>query len=165
MASFRPTEPLLSAPPAQAEEANLQLHVVFTTVAATKQALCAANDLAHDLGARLTLLVAQIVPYPLALDCPPARVGLCDQILSELASQVEVDLTVRVYLCRDRNEAIRGALRPGSIVVIGSRKGWWLGAERILARMLKRDGHNVIVIKANRFHGAETRLAKARTSL
>jgi len=165
VAVMRLTEHLLLALPAEVEGASLQLYVVFTNLAATRRALQIANSLAYDLGARLTLLVAQVVPYPLPLECPAVCIGFTEQILSELASQVEADITVNLYLCRDRNEAIREALRPGSIVVIGSRKRWWPNKERILARLLRRDGHNVVVIEANRFQTAEICSTKARTRL
>ena len=151
VAGMRLTEHLLLALPAEVEGASLQLYVVFTNLAATRRALQIANSLAYDLGARLTLLVAQVVPYPLPLESPAVDVGFTERILSELASQVDADLTVNVYLCRDRCKAIREALRPGSLVVIGSRKGWWPNGERTLARLLRRDGHNVVAIDAKRF--------------
>jgi hypothetical protein len=62
-----------------------------------------------------------------------------------LAGEQEADITARVYLCRDRDPTIRRALEPGSLVVIGSRKRWWSYWTPPLARLLKRDGHDVIL--------------------
>jgi hypothetical protein len=55
------------------EEADQKLNiaVVFTSVEATPAALKEAGALATSLGARITLLVPQIVPYPLPLESPP----------------------------------------------------------------------------------------------
>jgi len=49
-------------PPAKSQDPHLEVYVVFTTPERTRTALQVANELARGLGAKLTLLVAQIVP-------------------------------------------------------------------------------------------------------
>jgi hypothetical protein len=155
MTCVRAAERLSIAPPPHERGPDLQLYVIFTDLPATNLALQAANQLALDLNARVTLLVAQVVPYPLPQECPPVSIEFTEQVLSRLLGDKEVETAVHVYLCRDRNETIRQALGPDSIVVIGGRKRWWRNGEKTLARLLRRDGHRVIVFDINRFHLAE----------
>ena len=122
----------------------LDLHVVFTDLTSTLATLAAASELARGLGARMTIVAAQVVPYPLPLDDPPVAASFTERVLLEAASAQTVDTRVDIYLCRDRRQAIRQALKPDSLVVIGKRKRWWPTGEESLARMLKRDGHRVI---------------------
>jgi len=57
-------------------EADQQLNiaVVFTSVESTLAALKEAGNLANSLGARITLVVPQVVPFPLPLETPPVLV-------------------------------------------------------------------------------------------
>lgn len=119
--------------------------MVFTDLGATKVALKAAIELAHDLNAELILLVAKVVPWPLPLEAPPVSGEFTERVLSELVGEQEADITARVYLCRDRGPTIRHILEPGSLVVIGGRKRWWRCRTPPLARILERDGHAVIL--------------------
>jgi hypothetical protein len=123
--------------------------VVFTDFEATRLALQTANHLARDLNARVLLLVAKIVPYPLPLEAPPVSTDFTDRVVSQLAAEQDSEIRVKVYLCRDRDETIRGMLSTSSIVVLGTSKSWWPVPPR-LARLLKRDGHQVIVARAAR---------------
>lgn len=129
--------------------AALDLQVVFTDPAGTRAALAAAGRYARGLDARITILAAQVVPYPLPLDCPPVPVEFTERTLRSLASEqivpTEVELAVELYLCRDKNETIRNVLKPDSLVVIGGWKRWWPAAENRLEKLLRRDGHRVIL--------------------
>jgi hypothetical protein len=128
---------------------TLELQVIFTSAAGTRAALAAASQYARGLGARITILAAQVVPYPLPLDCPPVPVEFTERTLRSLASEQnvasEVELAVELYLCRDKNETIRKVLKPDSLVVIGGWKRWWPAAENRLEKLLRRDGHRVIL--------------------
>jgi hypothetical protein len=137
----RPAEPVSSDGGSQ-----LDVYVIFTNMPGTRATLEAASGLARDLGARVTILAAQVVPYPLPLGSPPVPIEFTERTLSKLACQQEVETTVKVYLCRDQRQTIREALKPDSVVVIGGRKRWWPTAERSLAGALKRDGHHVILV-------------------
>src|SRR5260370_449279 len=60
------------APPRRDEsEHRLEVAVVFTSAAPTIAALRKAGALADRLNARITLVVPQIVPYPLPLESSP----------------------------------------------------------------------------------------------
>jgi len=134
------------APPHAAEkDPRLNISVLFTSVDRTLAALRQAAELAHSLGGRLTLLVPQIVPYPLPLESPPVLLDWNEQRFNVIACESLVETTVRIYLCRDRMETLESVLSPHSIVVVGARKRWWPTAEERLARKLRRAGHEVIL--------------------
>lgn len=154
MASLKIAGTHFIAFPARKRDSDLQLHVIFTGLRETEASLAAAGQLARDLGGRLTLLVAEVVPYPLALDCPPVPTEFTERLLSELAGKQEVETRVKIFLCRDWHQTVRQALTPNSIVVLGSPKRWWPTRERWLAALLRRDGHQVIVLDTARLRSA-----------
>ena len=123
---------------------RLNVNVIFTSLKGTRAALQAAEKLACDLGARVTVLAAQVVPYPLPLERPPIAIEFTQQALLRIVSEEEVEIAIEVRLCRDREETIREALAPESVVVVGGRRRWWPVRERMLAWRLRRDGHHVI---------------------
>jgi hypothetical protein len=61
-----------------------------------------------------------------------------------IACQSPVETSVRIFLCRDRVETLKSVLGPRSLVVLGGRSRWWPTAEKLLARNLRRAGHEVI---------------------
>jgi len=124
---------------------KLNISVVFTSVEATLEALREAANLASTLGGRITIIVPQIVPYPLPLTSPPVLVDFNERRLQVLASGCKVETRVSIYLCRDRSETLLSVLKPHSVVVLGSRKRWWPTAEKRLAAKLCRAGHQVVI--------------------
>lgn len=127
-------------------EADQQLNiaVVFTSVESTLAALKEAGNLANSLGARIRLVVPQVVPYPLPLETPPVLVEFNENRFRVLASESPVETNVHIYLCRDRFETLISVLKPGSIVVVGGRKRWWPTKDETLARQLRRAGYEVL---------------------
>ena len=131
------------------EEANQKLNiaVVFTSVESTLAALKEAGNLANSLGAKITLVVPQVVPYPLPLETPPVLLEFNEHRFRVIASESLVETSVQIYLCRDRMEMLLGTLSPNSLVVIGGRKKWWPTTEKMMARRLRQAGHKVILIE------------------
>jgi hypothetical protein len=84
------------------------------------------------------------VPYPLPLETPPVLVEFNENRFRVMASESPVETNVQIYLCRYRLEALTAALAPGSIVVVGGRKGWWPTKDETLARQLRRAGYEVL---------------------
>jgi hypothetical protein len=124
---------------------RLNIFVVFTAVDTTLEALKEAGRLAQSLGAKITLLVPQVVPYHLPLESPPVLLDFNEKRFSVIASQSPVETNVLIYLCRDMRETLCSALSRGSIVVVGGRKRmWWPTADELLARELSRSGFEVI---------------------
>jgi len=137
-------------PPAEpsGDGRRLDLKVIFTDLPNTAKALATAQTMARGLGARITLMVAQVVPYPLPLASPDVPVEFTERMLQSIVVE---DTAVEIYLCRDRNDTIRQALQPDSIVIVGApqRRWWpshWFAWERHLTRMLRRDGRRVLVV-------------------
>jgi hypothetical protein len=127
---------------------KLNVSVVFTSVDATLAALKAAGKLLGDRAGSLghiTLIVPQVVPYPLPLTSPSVQVDFTERRLRVIASDCRVDTRICVYLCRDPLETLKSVLKPHSLVIVGSRKRWWPTAEKRLAAKLRNAGHEVIV--------------------
>ena len=126
-------------------DSRLNICVVFTSVEATLAALRRAGDMAKLLGARITIVVPQVVPLPLPLTSPPVLLDFNERRFHVIASQSPVETSVRLYLCRDEWETLGNVLAPRSLVVIGSRRRWWPTRAKRLARWLQKAGHEVIV--------------------
>jgi hypothetical protein len=114
---------------------RLDISVVFTSVNATLRALKEAGSLAKSLGARITLIVPQIVPYPL-----PLR-NFSERRLWVIANKCKVETRVSIYPCRDALETLQSVLQPASLVVVG--------AETRLAAKLRHLGHQVVVTEGD----------------
>lgn len=140
----------LSGPAVRQSRAHagaLEISVVFTTVRSTIETLKRAGALAQPLNARITLLVPQIVPYPFPLASPPVLLDFNERRVFNLASRSPVETVVRIYLCRDRWEALSKVLACHSLVLLGGRRTWWRAAEARLAKRLRRLGHEVVLFE------------------
>src|ERR1700681_2582996 len=82
--SLRPAEPSPSA-----DGRELDLKVIFTDLANTAAALTTARTMARGLSARITLIVAQVVPYPLPLAAPDVPVGFTERLLESIAGDFD----------------------------------------------------------------------------
>ncbi|MDP8989204.1 MAG: hypothetical protein M3N41_03890 [Acidobacteriota bacterium] len=128
---------------------ELEVNVVYTRLPGAAKTLLTASGLARGLGARVTVHVPQVIPYPLELKAPPVSVPFAEKQLLALAGEQPVETNIQMYLCRDLTETIRRVLKPDSVVVIGGRKRWWPSPEKKLAAILRRDGHRVILTHAD----------------
>jgi len=136
---------LTPAPATRETSPRLNINVVFTSVDATLAALKEAGRLANHLSAHITLVVLQIVPYPLPLTSPTVSVDWNERRIRVIANKSPVETIIHLYLCRDRFETLLSVLKRGSLVVIGGRQHWWWPTpEKTLARTLRRAGHEVI---------------------
>ena len=134
-------------PSAESERGpNARIYVIFTDIVGTKAALFAATRLAHGLDLPLLLLAARRVPYPLPLEEPPFSVEFTERAMCSLVSNLDAEIAVQILLCREPEEALRDALRPEALVVIGKGKGWWRSRYRNLARRLRADGRHPVLI-------------------
>jgi hypothetical protein len=128
---------------------ELEVNVVYTRLPGAAKTLHTASGLARGLGARVTVHVPQVIPYPLELKAPPVSVQFAEKLLLAIAGDQPVETNIQMYLCRDLTETIRRVLKPDSVVVIGGRKRWWPTPEKKLAAILRRDGHRVILTHAD----------------
>jgi len=140
----------LSAPASGSEvlTPKLEVNVIYTRLPGTANTLRAACALARGLGARLTVHLAQVIPYPLELKSPQVSIPFAEEQLGVLAGSQPVETKVQVHLCRDLADAISRALKPQSVVVMGTSRRWWPTREKKLAKILRREGHHVILTYA-----------------
>jgi hypothetical protein len=134
----------LSWSPSQERDQQLNIAVLFTSVESTLAALKEAATLANQLSAHIRLIVPQIVPYPLPLENPSVQLEFSKSRFRVMVSESGVETSVQIYLCRDPFTALKSALQPGSIVVLGGPKRWWPTESQMLARRLRRAGYEVI---------------------
>ena len=127
---------------------DLQVEVVFTSIPATRAALKTAAQLTRNLGACATLLMPYAVPFALPLSMPAVPVSFLEERLRALASEVSMDVSATLYLCREPKQVISKVLRPHSLVLIGGRRRWWGTREQRLARTLRKDGHRVVFVES-----------------
>ena len=125
---------------------NVRIYVIFTDIIGTRAALLAATRLAYGLDLPLSLLAARSVPYPLPLESPPVSVEFTEHAMCSLVSDLDAEIAVQILLCREPQEALRDALGPEALVVIGKGKGWWRSRYRNLARRLRADGRHLVLI-------------------
>jgi len=127
-------------------DGKLNLKVIFTDLPQTAAALRIARDMARGLGARITLIATQVVPYPLPLTAPDVPVAFTER---QLKSIVPENIAIQVFLCRDRCEALRRALPHDAVVIVGApNRRWWPSWETQLTRLLRREGRNVLMVNA-----------------
>jgi hypothetical protein len=92
------------------------------------------------------LIAVHTLPYPAPFVCPTlVHAHLVEQLL-DLAGRSPLAVQPQVVLVRDRTEGFRYALKPGSTVLVGSRRRVWRTEEEKLARALAADGHKVALI-------------------
>jgi hypothetical protein len=137
-----------AVPPSAETEPRLNVAVIFTSAESTLAALRKAGALADRLSGRITLLVPQVVPFPLPLTSPPVLLDWNERRFRVIADESPVETTVQIYLCRDRIHTLSAVLKPHSVVVVGGPRRWWPTAETRLARQLRAAGHEVIFAEA-----------------
>ncbi|HSP07449.1 MAG TPA: hypothetical protein VLR94_09745 [Acidobacteriota bacterium] len=130
-------------------ERRLQVIVVFTSADATIAALKRAGSITSCLTTFITLVVPQVVPYPLPLKSPPVLLEFNERRFRIIAEATPAETTVRLYLCRDRWKTLKAVLKPNSLIVVGGRRRWWATEEKRLVRKLRRAGHDVILTETN----------------
>ena len=126
---------------------ELELVVPFTGPETTAAALERAAQFARGLSARILLIAVHTLPYPQPFVCPSLiHAHLVDQLM-ELASQCPLPVEPQVLLTRDRMEGFRYALKPGSTVLVVTRRRAWRTQEEKLACALAHNGHKVALFE------------------
>jgi len=137
-------EALRPAPVAPPAEKKLEVFVIFTDPTGTLAALAMAEQLAQQLGARIRLLVPWEVHYALPLTEPAVSVKFLEEQVRYLASQSHLEVEAQIYLCRDKQQALRMLLPPHSPIVVGGRSRWWRTPAQRLAQACLKAGHQVV---------------------
>src|SRR5690349_81175 len=100
----------------KANAGELRVFVPHTSRQLTKACLSAVSALTSNLGARVTVLAVQIVPFPLPLDRPDVAPQFVERELIALAREIEAPVDVQVMIARDLDTGMRRGLAPGSLV-------------------------------------------------
>ena len=122
------------------------VYAVFTTIDDTITAVRAAGDFAQPLGIPVTLVHFRTVPYTLAVDQPTGISPVeTDEFAARLSAEC-LDVNVRVYLCRDKRQAISTAFKPHSLIVVACQRKWWRTKSDWWRGALGAAGHFVVFI-------------------
>jgi hypothetical protein len=137
--------------PTTASESHGQFEValLFTSQEVTINVLERTAALLAGLNARINLVALQTVPYALELNNPPVSVPFNEQRLEDIASQSQIETAAHLYICRCPFDTLTSVLKPGSLLVVGTRKRRWITWERRLARKLESAGFRVLMLEVN----------------
>jgi len=127
------------------QPARLDVVVPFTTLKLTRAALRYVATLGGELDVNVQLVDAQVVPFPVPVNAPTVSREFLEERLQAVAEETMLPTSAKLVFTRDRTEAFRRFLKPGSLVVIAA-SGWWFSAERKLARLLSKAGHDVVLL-------------------
>jgi hypothetical protein len=121
--------------------------LLFTSPEATVSALEKTAALLAGLNARIKLVAVETVPYTLALNNPPVPLAFNEQRLLDIARESPIETTAHLYVCRCPLETLTSVLKPGSILVVGTRNRWWPTWEHKLGRKLESAGLRVVLLE------------------
>ena len=141
-----PQATLSGTPEVSGRVNRLQVVIPYTTRELTEVALKAAAPMVEGLGATVNMIYVQVVPYPCSLEEPHVPSAHLTARLEQAARESAVPVRAEVVYARDRAEAFRQVLRPGSLVLLATSKRWWPTAEERLGRLLLRAGHSVALV-------------------
>jgi hypothetical protein len=129
---------------------RLRVTVIYTSQEGTIAALKTAYDLARNLGLRVALMMIKVVPFHFPLDRPPVSVDFLERLQLAVVSESGIDaeeVSLELYLCRDRKQCLQSVLAPRALVVIGGRRDWRTPRqERKLEQLMLALGHHVIFV-------------------
>jgi len=135
--------------PQPSYDPKLGVTVIHTTLKGTVAALRAAADLAKHLSAQITLVVPEVVPMRLPLEKPQVSVEFLKRRYCDLVADAGImdeRITIRIWLCRERENSLQQELAPHSLIVVGGSTRWWRRGERKLAHWLLTRGHHVVFV-------------------
>ncbi len=128
--------------------AEFEVNVIFTTWLGTQAALHTASQWACCLGTRIVLWVPQVVPRQFSFTAPPVSTAFTERRLQSLvvACCEDLEVVIRICLCRDGEQCLLTVLEPDSVVLVGGKRRWLRTQEQKLATLLHSHGHRVLFI-------------------
>jgi hypothetical protein len=146
-------------------DSRLRITVLHTSPEGTVAALEAAANLARSLGGQIDVQVHEPVPIHFSLRRPHVPAAFLEQRLLAIISAAGIstdEISIHVWLCRNQKQSLADTLAPRSLIVIGGATGWWNRRERSLARWLRAEGHQIILVPAIRKHCSDSKLDRGR---
>jgi len=128
------------------QAAELEVVVPYLDPKVTAKVVDRAAALAAGLNATLHLVAVYVAPYPTELRFPAAMKEHLTGRLTEMAENCAMPTRIDLVAARDRNQGFRQVLKPGSAILLGTRRRWWWTREERLARALAREGHRVSLL-------------------
>jgi len=139
-----------SAAPA-ASRLQLPVYVLATSSDGTRTALAAARSHARDLNARIVMLVPHVVPYARSIEHPVVSPDFVADRFRSLARELSLEVSIHVCLCRPQDAALAPLVPEDAVILLGGRaRRWWRTREQRLAHALRRAGHRVLFVQADR---------------
>ena len=127
----------------------LSVIVPYTTPELTRAALRHAA-VCTDLNVYACVVDVQVVPFPCPIDQPPINKDHSRRKLQDLLSESGLPGEVAVVYTRDWIEGYSRVLQEKSLVIVATRKRWWVTREMKLARGLTNAGHQVMLLPVAR---------------
>jgi hypothetical protein len=135
------------------------VYALATTFDGTRATLTTAVPLARGSGARLQLLVPQVVPYPLPLDAPAESMAFAAERYRTLLRQLNAEANVRLCLCRHLDDILKMLPLHATVVVGGPAGTWRAKWEERLAWRLTHLGHHVVFAPIDEGDGSASAFA------
>ena len=129
---------------------SAEIVVLHTGRTLTPAAIEAAAKLTEGLNFHLVVIAVHILPYPLQLTAVQAMKDHLETELAQVTAGSSMPVAARIVFARDLSEAFRQSVQPESLVLIGSRPGWWPTRARKWARELADNGFRTAVIDVGR---------------
>src|ERR1700730_11365029 len=124
---------------------TVDIVVPYTNPQLTRLAVRQAEELAAKLPSKIRVWRLHGVPFPDDLRYPPVALDILREQTRQIARGVKTS-EITLVLTRDPEAALLKTLRPGSIVVIGTKKRWWRTAQERLAKLCERHGYQVALV-------------------
>ena len=126
--------------------AEIEVVIPYTFAEETRAVMERAAVLTRGLNARISLVAVHAIPYASTYGCPTSTHAFLVARLLELSAVSPLPVSAQVVLAWSREEGFEHALKPGSTVLVGSRRHLWRTSEERLARRLAGAGHKVALI-------------------
>ncbi len=137
--------------PTKDSPGSLRIVILHTSAHGTIEAVQETARLADQLQARIQIVVAYVVPYPLPIEKVRVDPEFRLRELVKVCENQSIKIRIDIWLCRDVRQSIRQGLFPNSLVVIGGRQTWWpFTYEKRLARIARGAGHQVVFIATHK---------------
>ena len=122
------------------------IHVVATTIPATRDALATAATLAEAIDARVHVIVALAIPSDGSLDRQSAPVQAFAKEIRQLPEAASPRVRVLPCVCRRITDIAQLLPRQAVVIMGGRSRRWWPTREQRLAHDLEGLGYRVTFV-------------------
>ena len=130
------------------------ISVIYTNIEGTLAATDAAVRFSRGLDAQIMLIVAEELTPCYSLDHPPIATAFFENVCKAILAELQLDenaIRLQIHFCRRQIKCFETALRPRSIVMLGTGHHFWRRRENKLARTLKALGHDALLVHGGAF--------------